>query len=274
MAIADQGCLPPHVPLRLDDCISGAGPPVPLAICTRPHVILNKLLGMHVHVGHRGWLKWCAGQVSYRRLLLQRNALVPRISFMKHVIPSWTNGDCTAGRLQRHTLMQQMHACNHFDQQSQSDTEQAAHIPNVVVLAAGLTAAASGCDRLLKTPIPLRCGSSCTFQQMHQSLFHCCLQPLTKAACCTGSYTRHTARSLMMWLLTLPAALWPKMGPSLVVAVFFISYVLIGIDELGMQIEEPFAILPLAPLMMKIRNEVIAAVEELSMQDRQIRLAK
>ena len=63
------------------------------------------------------------------------------------------------------------------------------------------------------------------------------------------------------------------MGPSLVVAVFFISYVLIGIDELGMQIEEPFAILPLAPLMMKIRNEVIAAVDELSLQDRQIRLA-
>lgn len=104
---------------------------------------------------------------------------------------------------------------------------------------AGLTAAASGCDRLLKTPIPL-------------------------------SYTRHTARSLMMWLLTLPAALWPKMGPSLILAVFFISYVLIGIDELGVQIEEPFAILPLAPLMMKVRNEVIAVVEELSAEDRQI----
>ena len=138
------------------------------------------------------------------------------------------------------------------------------------MLAAGLTAAASGCDRLLKTPIPLRCGSAATPQLMHPRV--CCyLQPLMRGARC--SYTRHTARSLMMWLLTLPAALWPKMGPSLVVAVFFISYVLIGIDELGMQIEEPFAILPLAPLMMKIRNEVIAAVDELSMQDRQIRLA-
>ncbi len=107
---------------------------------------------------------------------------------------------------------------------------------------AGLTAAASGCDRLLKTPVPI-------------------------------SYTRHTARSLMLWLLTLPAALWPKMGPSLVVAVFFISYVLIGIDELGVQIEEPFAILPLAPLMMKIRNEVVAAVGELTAEDRQLSAA-
>ncbi|KAK9839805.1 hypothetical protein WJX81_003043 [Elliptochloris bilobata] len=100
-----------------------------------------------------------------------------------------------------------------------------AHVPlRLDDCIAGLTAAASGCDRLFKTPIPL-------------------------------SYTRHTARSLMMWLLTLPAALWPKMGPSLIFAVFFISYVLIGIDELGVQIEEPFAILPLAPLMMKVRNE-------------------
>jgi len=111
-----------------------------------------------------------------------------------------------------------------------------------LVRRAGLTAAASGCDRLLKTPVPI-------------------------------SYTRHTARSLMLWLLTLPAALWPKMGPSLVVAVFFISYVLIGIDELGVQIEEPFAILPLAPLMMKIRNEVVAAVGELTAEDRQLSAA-
>jgi hypothetical protein len=27
------------------------------------------------------------------------------------------------------------------------------------------------------------------------------------------SYTRHTARSLMMWLMTLPMALWPGAPP-------------------------------------------------------------
>ena len=53
------------------------------------------------------------------------------------------------------------------------------------------------------------------------------------------SYTRHTSRSLMLWLLTLPFALWPVMGASLVPACFFVAYVLIGIDELGVQVGTP-----------------------------------
>ncbi|EIE23197.1 UPF0187-domain-containing protein [Coccomyxa subellipsoidea C-169] len=94
-----------------------------------------------------------------------------------------------------------------------------------------LVNAASGADRLFQTPIPV-------------------------------SYTRHTSRSLMLWLLTLPFALWPVMGPSLVPACFFVAYVLIGIDELGVQIEEPSAILPLVPLLNKIRFEIQTAVRE------------
>ena len=54
--------------------------------------------------------------------------------------------------------------------------------------------AASASQRLFETPIPV-------------------------------SYTRHTSRSLMLWLLTLPFALWPIMGPSMVPACLFISYV-------------------------------------------------
>ncbi|CAL8465310.1 g4845 [Coccomyxa elongata] len=94
-----------------------------------------------------------------------------------------------------------------------------------------LVNAASGADRLFQTPIPV-------------------------------SYTRHTSRSLMLWLLTLPFALWPVMGASLVPACFFVAYVLIGIDELGVQIEEPSAILPLVPLLNKIRVEIQTAVRE------------
>jgi predicted membrane chloride channel (bestrophin family) len=77
------------------------------------------------------------------------------------------------------------------------------------------------------------------------------------------SYTRHTSRSLMLWLLTLPFALWPVMGPSMVPACFFIAYMLIGIDELGVQIEEPSAILPLVPLLNKIRTEIQNSMHEL-----------
>ena len=53
------------------------------------------------------------------------------------------------------------------------------------------------------------------------------------------------------------------MGPTMVPTCFCCAYVLIGIDELGVQIEEPSAILPLVPLLNKIRYEVQASVAEL-----------
>ena len=62
-----------------------------------------------------------------------------------------------------------------------------------------------GCERLLSTPIPL-------------------------------SYTRHTSRTLALWLLFLPLALWSSMGPCVVPAMFVITYLLLGIDEIGIQV--------------------------------------
>ena len=57
--------------------------------------------------------------------------------------------------------------------------------------------AASASQRLFETPIPV-------------------------------SYTRHTSRSLMLWLLSLPFALWSIMGTSMVPACLVISYVSIS----------------------------------------------
>ena len=66
-------------------------------------------------------------------------------------------------------------------------------------------------------------------------------------------YTRHTARFLSFWLLLLPLALWEPLGSSwnhvamipsaTLVAIFFF-----GIEELAVQLEEPFSILPLKRL--------------------------
>ena len=64
----------------------------------------------------------------------------------------------------------------------------------LVSCCAEMVHAASAAQRLFETPIPV-------------------------------SYTRHTSRSLMLWLLTLPFALWPIMGLSMVPACLFISYV-------------------------------------------------
>ncbi|MEW5308962.1 MAG: hypothetical protein WDW38_000880 [Sanguina aurantia] len=71
-----------------------------------------------------------------------------------------------------------------------------------------------GCERLISTPIPL-------------------------------SYTRHTSRSLILWLATLPMALHATMG-----------WAFLGVDEIGVEIEEPFAILPLLPLCDAVAMDV------------------
>uniref|UniRef100_A0A7S1J5T7 Bestrophin homolog n=1 Tax=Eutreptiella gymnastica TaxID=73025 RepID=A0A7S1J5T7_9EUGL len=79
-----------------------------------------------------------------------------------------------------------------------------------------------GCERILRTPIPL-------------------------------SYNRMTARFLIIWLLGLPFALSleiVKAGLSVwmtVPVVAFVSFLLLGIEELATQLEEPFSILPMGP---------------------------
>jgi len=72
------------------------------------------------------------------------------------------------------------------------------------------------CDRLQKTPMPL-------------------------------TYTRHTARFLFTWLCFVPSALLSTgLGAAqIVVATFAIATLMLGIDEMGVQVEEPFSILPM-----------------------------
>eukprot|EP00635_Sarcinochrysidales_sp_CCMP3193_P011889 CAMPEP_0118905756 /NCGR_PEP_ID=MMETSP1166-20130328/9608_1 /TAXON_ID=1104430 /ORGANISM="Chrysoreinhardia sp, Strain CCMP3193" /LENGTH=358 /DNA_ID=CAMNT_0006845027 /DNA_START=44 /DNA_END=1121 /DNA_ORIENTATION=- len=72
------------------------------------------------------------------------------------------------------------------------------------------------CDRLQKTPMPL-------------------------------VYTRHTARALAIWLMLVPSALLGAglSAPTIVISSLAIATLMFGIDELGVQIEEPFSVLPM-----------------------------
>eukprot|EP00884_Botryococcus_braunii_P014309 jgi/Botrbrau1/2287/Bobra.101_2s0110.1 len=70
------------------------------------------------------------------------------------------------------------------------------------------------CERILKTPIPL-------------------------------SYTRHTSRFLVIWLAILPFTLYPSCKWATIPSAGLIAFLLLGIEEIGVQIEEPFSILPL-----------------------------
>jgi predicted membrane chloride channel (bestrophin family) len=92
-------------------------------------------------------------------------------------------------------------------------------------------AVTGGCERLLSTPMPL-------------------------------SYTRLTGRILVVWLAALPLALWPLMGWATPPAMFVLAYIVLGIDEIGVEIEEPFCILPLQALCEAIRRDVGIAEQQ------------
>lgn len=79
------------------------------------------------------------------------------------------------------------------------------------------------CERILKTPIPL-------------------------------SYTRHTSRFLVIWLAALPFTLWKSCHLAMIPASGIIAFLLLGIEEIGVQIEEPFSILPLEAICTTIET--------------------
>ena len=77
-------------------------------------------------------------------------------------------------------------------------------------------------------------------------------------------YTRLTARFLTVLLVLLPLALWGQLGESwnhwaVIPAEFIISFFLFGIEEVGIQIEEPFSVLPLEAFC----NGAIAATSQI-----------
>ena len=84
-----------------------------------------------------------------------------------------------------------------------------------------------GCARLLTSPIP-------------------------------PTYSRHLSRIMVMYLSLLPFGLVASGIPSLgtALASASISYMLIGIDEIGMEIENPFQLLPLQQLAGAIQTDV------------------
>merc|ERR1712187_1063693 len=68
-------------------------------------------------------------------------------------------------------------------------------------------------------------------------------------------YTKHTSRFLLLWLLFLPFALQSQLGVGIVFAQQVLSFGLLGIEDIGIQIEEPFSVLPLKKICFKISNE-------------------
>lgn len=71
-------------------------------------------------------------------------------------------------------------------------------------------------------------------------------------------YTRHTVRFLLLFLVTVPMGIYREFPKSTKWVVPIISFMqsifLLGIEDLGVQIEEPFSILPLATICNNLKS--------------------
>ena len=75
-------------------------------------------------------------------------------------------------------------------------------------------------------------------------------------------YTRHTSRLLMFWLFTLPVSLHGS-GISKITSLLttvISTFVMCSLDEIGIQIEQPFRIIPMKPLSAAVMRDVADAL--------------
>ncbi|CAE8604725.1 unnamed protein product [Polarella glacialis] len=62
------------------------------------------------------------------------------------------------------------------------------------------------------------------------------------------TYTRHSMRVMLLWLFALPLAMDTGSTAQLLISVVITAYIMLGIDEMAIQIEQPFALLPMQQL--------------------------
>lgn len=59
------------------------------------------------------------------------------------------------------------------------------------------------------------------------------------------AFTRHSSRFLTAWCYAMPFVLWPIVGDTTPLAAVFVSWAMLGTEDIGVQVEEPFDVLPL-----------------------------
>jgi ion channel-forming bestrophin family protein len=91
------------------------------------------------------------------------------------------------------------------------------------------------CERIQKTPVPF-------------------------------AYVVHLRRALILYCLTLPFALVDAYGWTTVIDMLLIAYILFGIEEIGVEIENPFGLdhndLPLEQICSTIEKNLLSVIEE------------
>ena len=76
-------------------------------------------------------------------------------------------------------------------------------------------------------------------------------------------YMRHYQRGLLVWLFLLPCGLVGAgctTAPKLALIVASVAYLMLGIDEIGIQIENPYAVMPVHSLAEGLTRDVAAEI--------------
>ncbi|KAK9909500.1 hypothetical protein WJX75_003209 [Coccomyxa subellipsoidea] len=80
--------------------------------------------------------------------------------------------------------------------------------------------------------------------------------------CIPYCYTRHTSRFLILWLTFLPFALWGICGWASPLAEAVLAFLLMGVENIGIQIEEPFHVLPMDTYCAVIAKNALEVARE------------
>lgn len=75
-------------------------------------------------------------------------------------------------------------------------------------------------------------------------------------------YTRHTSRFLLIWLSFLPVALYDICGWASPGVEAVLAFLLIGVENIGIQIEEPFTVLPMGSFSRVIAQNALEVAEQ------------
>ena len=74
------------------------------------------------------------------------------------------------------------------------------------------------------------------------------------------TYMRHAQRGLLLWLSMLPCGLLSagcSSAGKLLLVVLATAYIMLGIEEIGAQSEQPFDVLPLHQLATVLTRDVV-----------------
>jgi len=85
------------------------------------------------------------------------------------------------------------------------------------------------------------------------------------------AYSRHMARFLSVWLCFLPAVLEPSVGLLTPCASLLIAYFVLGMEDVGAQMENPFYVLPQVEYCMQANN-TLRTIMQLNLADQAIAL--